>query len=99
METDPDNEFQGILTKLRTTRGSQFAIDTMTEAADRIEELKRELAERPSRHAIESAVGEVLWHASNYPEAAQSRILGQDIKPLRDKVTDAVMRVLEAKDG
>lgn len=40
MATDgPDHEFLGVVTKLRTTRGSQFALDTMSEAADRIEQL------------------------------------------------------------
>lgn len=36
--------FDHIITKLRTTRGSQFALDTMAEAADRIEELESKVS-------------------------------------------------------
>lgn len=34
--TDP-NDFQGIVTKLRTTKGSEYALDVMKEAADVID--------------------------------------------------------------
>lgn len=47
------------------------------------------------RHVIESAVGSVLWNVSNYPERVQARLLGQDTVPLRDKVVDAVLAVVE----
>jgi hypothetical protein len=46
-----DHKFQGVVTKLRTTRGSQFALDVMSEAADRIETLTaalRDLIEPPT---------------------------------------------------
>lgn len=39
--TDDDHAFQGVVTKLRTTKGSPFAREVMDEAADRIEDLKR----------------------------------------------------------
>lgn len=47
-----------------------------------------------TRALIDRAVGAVLFNASNYPERVQSRILGQDTSPLREKVTDAVLAVL-----
>lgn len=47
-----------------------------------------ELAEK-----LRVAVGEVLWNASNYPERVQSRLLGQDTGPLREKVVDAAVAV------
>jgi len=48
-------------------------------------------ARMPSVEEIRAAVGGVLWPVSNYPERVQARMLGQDIGPLRDKVTDAVV--------
>lgn len=42
--SDPDiHAFQGIVTKLRTTKGSPYALDVMAEAADEIERLHRAL--------------------------------------------------------
>lgn len=43
------------------------------------------------REALDIAVSSVLWNASNYPRRAQPGILGGDILPLCDKVTDAVI--------
>lgn len=51
------------------------------------------------RDRIGSAVGEVLFNASNYPKKAMPHILGQDIGPLREKVTEAVMAALEEQEG
>ncbi|MBF4602818.1 hypothetical protein [Curtobacterium sp. VKM Ac-2884] len=48
----------------------------------------------PSREQVEAAVGEVLFHVTNFPEPAQSRLLGQDMAPLRRKITDAVLAAL-----
>lgn len=48
----------------------------------------------PTREQINSAVGEALFNASNYPRAAMPHILGHDIGPLRNKVTEAVMAAL-----
>lgn len=48
------------------------------------------------RDRIDRAIGNVLFHNSNYPPAVQTRILGQDIGPLREKLTDAVMAVWPA---
>lgn len=44
---------------------------------------------------IARAIGGVVWNAANYPEAAQSRILGADIGPLREKITAAVMPLVK----
>lgn len=51
----------------------------------------------PDREVVRNAVARVLFNASNYPLAAQSRMLGQDTRPLTDKVTDAVMFALIAE--
>lgn len=40
---------------------------------------------------VNRAAGQVLFNASNYPKAAQSHILGQDMGELREKVTQAVV--------
>lgn len=40
--------------------------------------------------ALNTAIGEVLFYVSNFPETAQTRLLGQDMSPLRDKLVDAV---------
>jgi hypothetical protein len=45
----------------------------------------------PTREQIDTAVGAVLFNASNYPRSAMPHMLGQDIGPLRAKVTDAVL--------
>lgn len=46
------------------------------------------------RDAVRSAVGGVLFNAMNYPERVQHLMLGQDISPLTQKVTDAVLAAL-----
>lgn len=43
------------------------------------------------------AVGAVLWNVSNYPARAQARMLGQDTRPLTEKVTEAVLAALAAR--
>jgi hypothetical protein len=45
-------------------------------------------------HRLDSAVGGVLFNVSNFPERAQSRLLGQDIAPLRGKIVTAILGVL-----
>lgn len=45
------------------------------------------------REALRLAVGAVLFNASNYPQAVQARLLGQDTRPLTEKVVDAVLAV------
>ncbi|PYY59974.1 hypothetical protein DEJ17_06290 [Curtobacterium sp. MCSS17_011] len=49
----------------------------------------------PTREQINSAVGSVLFNASNYPRPAVPHILGADIGPLRNKVTDAVLALIQ----
>ena len=51
------------------------------------------------RKALRSAIGSVLFNASNYPEKVASRIMGQDIGPLIEKVTRAVMERLAAQSA
>ena len=46
------------------------------------------------REAVETVVGRVLWNAANFPERAQPGMLGANIMPLTNLVTDAVMAVL-----
>lgn len=43
---------------------------------------------------IRNAVGTVLTNAMNFPDRVQSRLLGQDMGPLIDRVTEAVASVL-----
>lgn len=40
---------------------------------------------------LRGALANVLCNASNFPDKAQSRILGQDLGPLIDKTTDAIL--------
>lgn len=48
------------------------------------------------RKAVDLAIGEVVRNASNFPEAVQARLLGQDMAPLRKRLTDAVLAALSA---
>jgi hypothetical protein len=41
--------------------------------------------------ALDRAIGEVLFNVSNFPPAAQSRLLGQNMRPLNEKLADAVL--------
>ena len=57
-----------------------------------------------TRDHLRGALTNVLSNASNYPEKAQSRILGQDVGPLTDRATDAALSALsdlpgDASDG
>lgn len=52
--------------------------------------------------ALHSRIGEVLWNVSNYPPAVQSRLMGMDVGPLREKVVaaaEAVFREHTAPTG
>lgn len=46
---------------------------------------------------VRDAVGGVLFNVSNFPREAQTRLLGRDMAPLRDKITDAVLDALGIK--
>lgn len=41
--------------------------------------------------AVSVAVGAVLFNVSNFPERVQTRLLGQDMAPLRERLTAAVL--------
>lgn len=73
-----DHAFQGVVTKLRTTKGSPFALDVMKEGADRIDALTavlRALVEAPK--VVEPPKENPLWiaerisrtHRTNYSAA------------------------------
>lgn len=46
------------------------------------------------RDAIRVAIGGVLFNAMNFPKCAIPYLLGQDMQPLNDKITDAVLDAL-----
>ena len=50
----------------------------------------------PSRDQVETAVGAVLFNVRNFPDAAQARLLAQDMAPLRTKIVDAIAGLLGA---
>lgn len=54
-------------------------------------------AREVQRRKVQSAVGGVLFNVSNFPQEAQSRLLGRDMAPLRDKITDAALDALGIK--
>ena len=65
-------------------------------AASYVEEARDLLATartRPTREQIDRAVGEVLSNASNHPDPVA--VLGRSIALLRNKVTDAVLELLQ----
>lgn len=41
--------------------------------------------------ALDRAIGAVLFNASNFPDKVQTRILGQNMRPLTEKLVDAVL--------
>lgn len=53
-----------------------------------IEEANRAVEEYA---ALDRAIGGVLFNVSNFPEAAQARLLGQNMRPLNEKLADAVL--------
>lgn len=67
-------------------------------SAEQVAEVLAEVRPTPphgtDRAALRKAVQPVLWNASNYPRKAQPHILGQDITPLVDQVTDAVFALV-----
>lgn len=50
--------------------------------------------EQSIEEEIARAIGGVLFNVSNFPEKAQSRLWGQDMKPLNDKLTSALSPIL-----
>lgn len=53
-------------------------------------------AQQPSREQIARAVGEVVSNAANHP--VPHVVLGRDIEPLREKITDAVLALFNGAD-
>ena len=49
------------------------------------------------RKAVRVAIGSVLFNASNYPAKVAPHMPGQDVGPLTQKVTDAVIAHLAAQ--
>lgn len=49
---------------------------------------------RSTKDAIDLAIGEVLFNARNFPERAQSHILGENLAPLRKKLVAAVINAI-----
>jgi hypothetical protein len=45
-------------------------------------------------HRLDIAVGGVLFNVNNFPERVQSRLLGQDMAPLRGKIVSAILGVI-----
>ncbi|MBT2502994.1 hypothetical protein [Curtobacterium sp. ISL-83] len=75
-------------------RQDQFSERTLR-ILDAVRDTQPEPSGQPAtREQVNAAVGEVLFNASNYPRAAVPHIIGQDIGPLRAKVTDAVVAAL-----
>ncbi len=48
---------------------------------------------------VELAVGAVLVNASNFPRKAQVHLLGQDLAPLRQLLTTAVVNAMSQADA
>lgn len=48
-----------------------------------------------TREQLRGALTNVLSNATNYPEKVQTRLLGQDMGPLTEKVTDVALAVFE----
>lgn len=50
--------------------------------------------EREARAIVRRAVGGVLFHVTNFPERAQSHLLGENMGPLNERITEAVLAAL-----
>lgn len=50
--------------------------------------------EREVRAIVRRAVGGVLFHVTNFPERAQPYLLGENMGPLNEKITEAVLAAL-----
>lgn len=53
-----------------------------------------------ARQLVRNAVADVLTNVMNFPEGVESLLLGRDMGPLIDRVTDSVMSArLDADHG
>lgn len=48
--------------------------------------------------ALDRAIGEVLFNVGNFPERVQSRLLGQDMWPLRQRLVLAVKDAVDISE-
>ena len=76
----------------------QGTAETITHLCSALEAAEAELTRRDTiqalhdegdRVVLSSAIGAVVWNASNHPKP--SAVLGRDISPLREKLVDAVI--------
>ena len=97
-----DDDTAGLVVRLSTEMG-KYDPDTLGDDPHEFDswnllfDVKAALESRPltaDREAVETVVGRVLWNAANFPERAQPGMLGANIMPLTNLVTDAVMAVL-----
>jgi hypothetical protein len=49
------------------------------------------MSEQANRDELNGAIASVLTNAFNYPEKMQVRMLGQNMKPLIERVRDAIL--------
>ena len=62
------------------------------EAQNEHEALIQEAARTVRDYAdLDRAIGEVLFNVNNYPKAVQARMLGENTRPLTEKLVDAVL--------
>lgn len=83
--------------KLAEVRGERDELDRQLTVA--LAEVKRLVnlpaaVQQPNRDVLWGAIQKVLQNTGNYPERAQSRIMGTDVRPLTERVTDAVLATL-----
>lgn len=52
--------------------------------------------QHPTREQVDSVVGGIVWEATNHP--VPSAVLGADVRPMRDIITDAVMELLDGEE-
>ncbi len=94
---------QGVLGEWRDSRGVENVIALAAQSAphcancDYMEGIEEGMKMRPaplvadSREALHGALVNVVSNAMSYPEAVQSRILGQDTGPFRERLVEALL--------
>lgn len=98
-------DHEKLIAEARTHRaapGYQADTDMIRRLADALEAVQKARTptdERNVRALVRRAVGGVLFNASNFPEPAQSHLLGQNMGPLNEKLTNAVLDALHRSEA
>lgn len=77
----------GATSTPEAARDAEFDVRSATATADPVDDAASTVGDYQT---LDRAIGAVLFNVSNFPERAQTRLMGANMRPLTEKLIDAV---------